>query len=153
MMQPVPFWFLTFIHADSVWWHRFLRPGYGHCWAFGYSPASETEAGRWVVFDPAFEGLQVRLAGEAEVAGWFQLNALRAATILRIKPPAHAVRRPRLVVTCAGALAALVGLRETPLTPWRLACIARRYGAEKVTDEQSGQGPGDAAEVAGGGSH
>ena len=76
MMLPVPIWHLAFEHADSVWWHRWLKPGYAHCWAFGFSPVrGDPAAGEWIVFDPAFEGLQVRLASEDEVVGWFEAAA------------------------------------------------------------------------------
>lgn len=128
-MPGVPVWFLCFGPASSMWWHRWLRPGFQHCWAFGFSPAGDGGPGRWLVFDPCFDRLCVRLAGEAEVEGWFMAPGV---TVLEMAPVAEFLARPRWVVTCAGALAALVGMRRTPLTPWGLACMARGLGAREV---------------------
>lgn len=133
MMPGVSSWFLCFGSADSMWWHRWLRPGFQHCWAFGFSPAGDGGPGRWLVFDPCFDRLCVRLAGDAEVNGWFAAAVLGRVTVLEMPVLEQFLARPRWVVTCAGALAALVGMRRTPLTPWGLACIARSLGAREVS--------------------
>lgn len=119
-------WFFAFEHAESVWWHRWLKRGYAHCFAFGF----DGEA--WLVVDPAFEGLIVRRASADEVEGWFARASLGGLRLWRVPVQGQAVVRPRWVVTCAGALAAIVGFRETPLTPWGLICIARRHGATEI---------------------
>jgi hypothetical protein len=157
MMPPVPHWYLVFEHAESVWWHKYLKPGYAHCWAFGFSPAGRGEAGRWIMFDPAFDGLQVRLLAAADVDLLFVAAARGAVRLLRMPVVAQAVVRPRWAVTCAGALAALVGMGATPLTPWGLACTARRLGAVEALAEgvdagfQGAAGAGARAECRGAG--
>lgn len=132
-MPGVPVWFFVFCAADSMWWHRWLRPGFQHCFAFGFSPASADAPGRWLVFDPCFDRLCVRLAGEEEVEGWFAAAGGGVVTILEVPVLEQRLARPRWLVTCAGAMAALVGMRRTPLTPWGLACMARRLGAREVS--------------------
>ncbi len=109
-----------------MWWHRWLKPGYAHCFAFGF------DGRQWLLFEPAFEGLIVRSVTEDEIEGWFAAASLGRLRLLRMPAVGQAVVRPRWVVTCAGALAALVGMRSTPLTPWGLACKARALGAEEV---------------------
>jgi hypothetical protein len=99
-----------------------------------------------VRFEAGFDRLDVRVCSLGEVDDWLGLAHAGRLTVLRMPVLGEVLRRPRWVVTCAGALAALVGMRRTPLTPWGLACRARASGAEVV----GGEAVGDCAEDAGG---
>lgn len=130
-MPGIYIWHLVFVPANSMWWHRWLKRGYEHCFAFGFSPGNGVDEGRWIVFDPCFDRLAVRLASEAEIEGWMIGASQGTCTILKAPLVEGMLLRPRWIVTCAGALAALLGMAKTPLTPYRLACMARRMGAEE----------------------
>jgi hypothetical protein len=130
-MPGIFIWYLVFVPANSMWWHKLLKRGYEHCFAFGFSPGNGEDEGRWIVFDPCFDRLAVRLASEAEIEGWMIGASQGTCTILKAPLVEGMLLRPRWIVTCAGALAALVGMRETPLTPWGLAKRLCRLGAQE----------------------
>lgn len=134
-------WIVAFEPADSVWWHRFLAPGFGHCWAFGFCQ----ETGHWVWMNPAFERVMIGIATPRLVEGWF--DAMNVGRLRLVRVPCQDVPavRPRLLVTCAGAVASLLGLRRYPLTPWGLFRMVRAIGAQELVpygDVQEPEGPG-----------
>ncbi|MCK8785222.1 hypothetical protein M0638_12585 [Roseomonas sp. NAR14] len=126
-------WFVAFQPADTVWWHRLCRKGFAHCFAFA-PRGNPDRAGEvhWVFFDPAFTCLDVRLIPFEAVVEAFAMNKVGALRILRIDRQGARLARPRWVVTCAGAIAALLGMRATPLTPWGLYRRMLAAGAEVV---------------------
>lgn len=145
-------WLVVFEPTTSAWWGRFLARGFGHCWAMGFDPAAKA----WVCVEPLFEGTMVRVASPEVVAGVFLRAERGELRLLSVPHVGVEVRRPRLCVTCAGAVASLLGLRRFPLTPWGLFWTLRRipgvrelglHGREEVE-----HAVGDGAERAGAGS-
>jgi hypothetical protein len=121
-------WIVAFCPADSVWWHRFLSPGFAHCWAFGFDP----QTGHWLYVEPTFSRVVVAIATPRQVEGWFEAAAERRLTLLRARCEDSQVVRPRFFVTCAGCVAALLGMRRYPLTPWGLFRTLRAAGAREL---------------------
>jgi hypothetical protein len=121
-------WIVAFRDAGAVWWRRFLRPGFGHCWAFGFCPRT----GHWLVVEPTFSRVVVAVATPRQVEAWFEAAAERRITLVRAPCRDEEVVRPRFFVTCAGCVAALLGMRRYPLTPWGLFRTLRAAGAREL---------------------
>lgn len=121
-------WIVAFEPRTSAWWGRFLRHGFGHCFAFGFC----TRTGHWLVVEPTFERVAVGIATPRQVEAWFEAAAEGRLRLLRARCQDHRAVRPRFIVTCAGAVASLLGLRRYPLTPWGLFWTLRRAGAREM---------------------
>lgn len=113
---PLAEWFVVFIHADSAAWHYVLRRGFRHVYAFGY----DAPAGRWLVFDAAFDGFYIRAFDGDTIDALVRGVAAGGGTILKAKTEAHRVKRPLLFATCVTAIARLLGLPG--------ACALSPYG-------------------------
>lgn len=157
-------WIVVFEPTTSAWWGRFLARGFGHCWAMAF----DTRARVWVRVEPLFQGTLVEVAPREVVVGAFVKAQEGAIRILTVPHVGVEVRRPRLVVTCAGAVASLLGLRRFPLTPYGLFWTLRRIpgvreigrggeegigtcGAGEERSGDCGRGTGGAGEGVGGG--
>ena len=129
MKQAVREWFVVFEPTTSAWWGRFLKEGFGHCYAFGL----DVQADRWVAIEPLFEHVRVDVLDGALV-DWFWRRAMAGELrILKVPVQDVAYRRPRFLVTCAGCVASLIGLRRYPLTPWGLFWMVRRLpGVQEI---------------------
>jgi hypothetical protein len=125
-------WFVAFgdgVYGAAPWWVRwFTRPGFRHVWAFAYAP----EADAWLLVFPTFERVRVELADKAEITALIAAARAGAIRVLEVTPQAAGPRRPRLVVTCAGAIAAIVGIRRTTLRPEGLFRHLIACGAKPV---------------------
>ena len=121
-------WIVAFEPRTSAWWGRFLRDGFGHCFAFGFCARSE----RWLVVEPTFERGVVAVAEVGQVEAWFAEADAGRLRLVAVECQDQAVRRPRFVVTCAGAVAGLLGLRRYPLTPWGLFRMVRAFGGKEL---------------------
>lgn len=133
--EPLRHWFVAFVSADRIRVHRWLKLGFQHCFAFAWDEA----AGRWVVFDPGFACVYIRPIDDA-LAGalWAHLHGINA-TVLACDVEAHPLFRPRLMVTCVTAIAALLGLRRCyAVTPYQLFRSLRARGAAIVMAPDSG---------------
>lgn len=137
-------WFVAFgdgVYGPTPRWVRWItRPGFRHCWAFGFDP----DARCWLMVFPTFERVVIEIANPAEITA--QIAAARAGVIrvLRVQPGAAGPRRPRVLVTCAGAIAAVVGIRGSALRPQSLfrqlvACGAQPVFTPPVEPADSGQ--------------
>lgn len=156
-------WFVAFEPKTSIWWGRFLAPGFGHCYAFGYVPLDE-HSGVWLFQEALVRGVFVGVASPDMVLGWWTLAKMGKLRILKIRPQQELVVRPRWAVTCAGAVGALLGLKRLPITPHGLFWMLRRLGAVEVGRLEDGRstesrgaagtdtGGAGAAEAGGGGS-
>lgn len=114
-------WFVGFVAARSAWYHRFLKPGYQHCFAF-----TPLGVDRWLVVDATWIGLSI-----AEVEGK-TIDALLAevTSVLRITATLKPVRF-RLFATCVTLCAHLTGDRSGARTPWQLYRSLRASGAKR----------------------
>lgn len=114
------------------WWRRLvvplLEPGFAHVLVI----QADYDGGSWVVLDPLFGGLRLRslpltvtcaqLLGEYPGTTWACLSSDR-----RTYP-----QRVRWGLTCVAAVAAVLALHRTPLTPFALyRHIAELTGSER----------------------
>jgi hypothetical protein len=132
---PEIVWYVVFEEANTIWWHRWLKPGFRHCWAFKVQViASDPPRGEWILVDPLFTGVDIRLVPPESAVGWLALAGIEGSglQILRVPEQRNGVIRPRFFVSCAGALAAVLGLRQTPWTPWGLYWRLRRLPGVEV---------------------
>lgn len=136
MSGPGIVWFFAFEEANTIWWHRWLKPGYRHCWAFKVQVIMEESGPRheWLLFDPMFTGLDVRLVHQSQAEAWLALGMNGYLRILKVPQMQAGVVRPRFFVSCAGALAALIGYPKTPLTPWGLYWRLRALPGVEVVE-------------------
>lgn len=145
-------WIVAFEPKTSIWWGRFLTPGFGHCFMFGWLDLGD-ETGIWLFQEALVSGVHMGVASPEAVERWFAEAYIGRLRLLRIKPINSIVVRPRFMVTCAGAIGAVLGLRRLPLTPHGLFWMLRRLGAREVgrnTDGRSTEA-GNAAPAHGGG--
>lgn len=115
-------WFVGFTHASAAWYHRFLKRGYRHCFAFTCLGID-----RWLVIDALWNGMRVD-----EVPGK-TIDAIVAecTSVLAVKVKPRPVRF-RLLATCVTLCAHLTGDRSRAVTPWQLYRSLRANGAERV---------------------
>ncbi len=127
--QPLMDWYVAFVDADRAPWHRFMKRGFRHCYAFAWDELAD----RWVLLEPGFDGVYLRpLRDETMGALWAQLHR-DGAHVLLARAEGHRMLRPRLMLTCVTAIAALLGLRRCcAVFPWQLYRTLRRRGAIEV---------------------
>ena len=119
-------WFVAFVDARSAWYHRFLKRGFRHVFAFGYQPS----AGRWLLYDLGFEGTNLRILRGAEVDALATTVANEGGRVLRAQVQDCFVGQPRLLASCVTAIAHLLGLPGCAVTPYALYRQLLRHGAQ-----------------------
>jgi hypothetical protein len=125
----VEHWLVAFIDTanETRWWHRFVRPGFRHCLAFGFD-------GRcWLQVDCMLNLLDVRSFAEAEMTLVLEILASHHARILavhRARPVSRPV--PRFPIYCVSTIKHLLGTRSRALTPWQLYRSLLRQGAVAI---------------------
>lgn len=127
----LPAWYVVFTPGAKRWWDRFLEPGFGHVYAFGW----DEPAGVWVVFMFGWDGVAVR----AMPHGWFPgfLDAMRAerSTVVLARTVGRVAFRPRILTTCVGAVSMLLGYApRRALTPFALYRTLMADGAVLVME-------------------
>ena len=125
----IPQWHVAFSDAPGApWWVKATCPrAFRHVWAFGY----DTQADVWLLVEPTWTHQLVRTVPAEWVNDWLSQGG-RNLTILRVGAAAEGLRRPRLVVTCAGSIAILLGLPACPARPASLYRILAARGAVEV---------------------
>lgn len=130
-------WLVVFLDTDNPtrWWHRFMRPGYRHCLAFGFDGRS------WIQVDCLFNLLDIRSYAEAEMSLVLEALAGYRARILVLERTV--VSRPLLglPVYCVSTVKHLLGLRCWALTPWQLYRALEKRGARRI--DLTGETPHD----------
>ena len=124
-------WIVAFEPKTSIWWNRFLAPGFGHCFMFGYVPEANGP-GIYLFFEPLVTGGFIGIAPHANVHEWRTRAALGQLRLLAVEPPNVEAVRPRFMVTCAGAVGFMLGLPRLPITPHGLYWMLRRRGAREI---------------------
>lgn len=112
----LPSWVVVFEPTTSAWWGRFLARGFGHCWAMAF----DARAGVWIAVEPLFQGTLAQVLPHEVVHAVFLRAAKGEVRLLSVPHIGAEVRWPRLVVTCAGCVGSLLGMRRFPLTPYGL---------------------------------
>ena len=127
--KPLEWWYVAFVDAQATPWHRLMKRGFRHCYAFAWDEAAD----RWVILEPGFDGVYLRPVRDEIVAAlWAQL-AREGAHVLLARGEGHRMQRPRLLLTCVTAIAALLALRRCcAVSPWQLYRTLRRRGAIEV---------------------
>jgi len=125
----VEHWLVVFLDTENAprWWHRFVRPGFRHCLAFGFD-------GRcWLQVDCLLNLLDVRSFAVAEMTLVLEILASHQAKILAVRRAAPVSRPvPRGPVYCVSAVKHLLGTRSHGLTPWQLYRSLLRQGAVAI---------------------
>ena len=127
--RPLEWWYVVFVAADRTIVHRFLKPGFQHCYAVAWDEAAD----RWVIIEPGFDGVYVRAVRDDVMAAlWAELHRRRAHVLLA-RAERHQMFRPRFMLTCVSAIAALLALRRCcAVSPWQLYRSLRKRGAVEV---------------------
>ncbi len=127
----LPAWYVVFVPANATFVHRLLKPGFQHCWAFGW----DADAERWLVFNPGFDGIAVRALPEVRFPELLAELCAERATVVLARSMGEPSTRLRIPATCVTAIEALLGLaRRRALTPWRLYRNLLALGAQTVME-------------------
>jgi hypothetical protein len=121
-------WFVAFGDDGSrlKWWDVFTRRGFRHCFAFRYDLAADC----WIVFDPAFSGVSVRVFANDAFTIYISGLSESLNRIVRCELPDNRRVLPRFAGWCAPMCADVVRFRGVALTPRQLYCSLQRNGAE-----------------------
>lgn len=125
-------WVVCFEPTTSIWWGRLLAPQFGHCFMMGCVVREEGETPVWLLVEPLTVGTQVGVMAPEVVLTMFARARRGEMRMLACKPEKANVVRPRFLVTCAGCVASVLGLRRYPLTPRGLFWTLRRAGAREL---------------------
>lgn len=135
-LGPIPLWYVAFVdYGENIWWHRFLRPGFRHCFAFTYDPRSDA----WIVCDPTVDGFFLRALPFDQLAPTIR-GAQIHGRILKVRTVGERIARPRVFATCVTVIGHLIGLRRCAFSPFGLYRTLLRYGAEPAFLESADDG-------------
>jgi len=121
----VPFWFVAFVPANAAWYHRFLKPGWQHVFAF-----APLETDRWLMFDVLWTHTEVAIVTGPLMDRMLTRPATQGS-ILKVQTVPRKVRF-RLLPTCVTFVAHLVGDTSGAITPWQLYKSLKRNGAVRA---------------------
>lgn len=116
-LATLPVALAVFANNAGLWWLRFLKPGFRHC--FAVLPAG---GGRWIVCDPRSDRTEIAIidgGSLADVAArYLSLGATVAPWPLRPSTPLPQPWRP---FTCVEVVKRALGIRAGAVaTPWWL---------------------------------
>lgn len=111
-----PVAWVVFTGEAPLWWLRWLRPGFRHCFVL------LDDGVRWILIDPLASHTDVRVLDgpvPGGPPGWYRRRGLTVVRAVvrrdrgRLAPPAP--------FTCVEAVKRVIGLADpTVLTPWQL---------------------------------
>jgi len=116
---------VVFAGRSGVWWLRWLRPGFRHCFA------AVDDGAQWLTIDPLLHRLEVRASGLPSTfdlaAEYRRVNLI----VLDIGPPPVPLRcAPFGIFSCVETVKRVLGLRARwVFTPWQLHRFLARRGA------------------------
>ena len=107
---------VVFAGRSGVWWLRWLRPGFRHCFA------AVDDGATWLTVDPLLHRLEIRASGLPsgfDLAGEYRRADL---IVLDVLPPEVPLRcAPLGLFTCVETVKRLLGIRARWVwTPWQL---------------------------------
>ena len=111
-------WYVAFTDARKpVWWQRFLKTGFQHCWAFTYDPETNT----WLVFEPTWKNLHIRSIPQHKFSPFIQ-RASEGGLVYAVPVQQQTIKKSRLFMSCVSEICHLIGVDLFFATPWRLQC-------------------------------
>jgi len=121
-------WMVAFLDTDNPprWWHRFVKPGYRHCLAFGFDGRA------WLQVDCMLNLLDVRSFADAEMTLVLEVLASHRARILVLERTVVSRGILRIPIYCVSTVKHLLGVRCWALTPWQLYRALERRGARRI---------------------
>lgn len=114
---PVTEWFVVFQDAKTIWWHKFLRPGFRHCLMFGFDPSND----HWILIEPTFTGAYVGCVPR-ETLDCFISGARESGCPIIVFRPRQDRKTiiPRPLLTCVTAIAHILNASWWVFTPSQL---------------------------------
>lgn len=107
---------VLFADATDLWWLRWLRPGFRHCFV------ALTFEGGWVVIDPMSHRTGVAhfpLPQEFDLASWYRQRGLTVVPVQNISLDKRVA--PFLPYSCVECVKRILGIRaRSVITPWQL---------------------------------
>lgn len=108
--------YIAFSGKADVWWLRFLKSGFRHCFAL------VQDAGRWIVVDPMLHKTDINVAAcesTFDLPQWLRARGYRVIRApIFMSPPRALMPAP---FTCVEAVKRIIGLRAPwVFTPWQL---------------------------------
>ncbi|MGE5515328.1 MAG: hypothetical protein ACM31D_05850 [Bacteroidota bacterium] len=124
---------VLFADATDLWWLRWLRPGFRHCFV-----ALAFEGG-WVVIDPMSHRTGVAhfpLPQEFDLAGWYRQCGLVVVPVQNISLDKGVA--PFLPYSCVECVKRILGIRaRSVVTPWQLFQHLNKSRTFPLTSERS----------------
>jgi hypothetical protein len=124
-------WFVGFVgdypNRKRCWFDIFTTPAFRHVCAIGYDPVHKV----WIIYEPGVSNTDIRLFHPRDE----ELNRLITFISIygkwvKFKPSAHPVPFGRWRHYCVPAIAHLLGIRSSALTPRGLYGDLIKQGAE-----------------------
>lgn len=119
---------VVFAGHAGVWWLRWLRPGFRHCFA------AVDDGAQWLTIDPLLHRLEIRASGLPSAfdlaAEYRRMNLI----VLVIGPPPVVLRTaPFGIFSCVETVKRVLGLRARwVFTPWQLYRFLERRDEGRV---------------------
>ncbi|MBU6235264.1 MAG: hypothetical protein KGQ41_05420 [Alphaproteobacteria bacterium] len=108
--------YVAFSGKADVWWLRFLKAGFRHCFAI------VREEHGWLVIDPLLHKMDVLTASQDpafDMPQWLRARGYRVVKATVSAPPMRALYPAPF--TCVEAVKRLIGLQAWAVfTPWQL---------------------------------
>ena len=120
-------WFVCFTDDTNTrfWYDPLIKPGFRHCYAFGYDNLS----GAWIIYDPAWDNLIIRVLNPQQLKV-FIASIIKKETILEVDIAKDPMFLTRHFHSCVTSICHLVGINILIPTPYRLYCALRKNGAQ-----------------------
>lgn len=124
---------VVFAGRAGVWWLRWLRPGFRHCFA------AVDDGVQWLTVDPLLHRLEIRASG---LPSGFDLAAeyrRMELVVLEIAPHPVTLRcAPFGIFSCVETVKRLLGFRARwVFTPWQLYRFLVRRAADRISGQAS----------------
>ncbi len=116
---------IVFSGRTGLWWLRWLRPGFRHCFVLVRSGQG------WLALDPLAHRIVLATIpdlSERAIAAHYRRHGCTIVVAPLCEPPRRAA--PFALLTCVEAVKRVIGLPDRRVvTPWQLHCaLLRRYG-------------------------
>jgi hypothetical protein len=122
---------VVFAGRAGVWWLRWLRPGFRHCFA------AVDDGAQWLTIDPLLHRLEIRASGLPSAFDLAAEYRRMDLIVLDIGPLPVALRSaPFGIFSCVETVKRVLGLRARwVFTPWQLYRFLERHD-----DGRAGEG-------------
>jgi hypothetical protein len=119
-------WYVAFTDNTHYrfWFSPLLRKGFAHCYAFTF----DTEAQRWIFYDPTWSGTTIRCFNQEQMER--VLTAVRGQDIILQVKITDKPFIMRHFQNCASIIGNLLGVNLFIPTPYRLFCALKKNGGQ-----------------------